>query len=350
MSCCQMRILFSLSVGPRHVKRKKESSQESSSVLIARSKAKVLPKFSLRRPHVIRPIEPSSENREIIDINPPEYSRDDGLRKTRPEEEARTTNHTPFDPVSMLPSNHDLEGRIVLLANVKENHIHAVAQRFGSLGARVIILSSSYTLPAQDFQTGISGHRPALGPIASIVFSDCSKLGGAACAVSKLHSIIGKENGIDILVVGDEPSGVAGGSITSLENTSAIEQEEQWWQEFENRVRSPVSVIRAVLPEMQRRGRGTIITITDQESSWTENSLYSARTSSRAALSTFINDLQHTNGDDKGVHIFALDAASLIRHDSTGQGTLVDEHRQKVDSVAEKLVVLHTSEQHGLVK
>ena len=165
----------------------------------------------------------------------------------------------------------------------------AIAKAFAAAGAKVACVARR----EKELNAVVNDIRSS-GNQAIAIVQDVSKRGAAKEIVSKVESQLGP---IDVLVnnVG----------ITRIGNLEAEDEDlDIWWRVYEVNVRAPVSLIRAVLPNMVQRKSGVVMSVSSSVATLDLPTM-SAYSSSKAAISKF-HDSIVPELEDTGVLSFAV--------------------------------------------
>lgn len=120
-----------------------------------------------------------------------------------------------------------------------------------------------------------------------------------------------------------------------------LEDLEVWWKVYEVNVRAPVALIRAVLPGMIARGKGTVISVSSGTASL-QLPVMTAYASSKAAISKFheslVPELKGT-----GILSFAVDPG-MVGGTELGKGAI---NLEAMEHPAQKAFLDHLKESKG---
>lgn len=166
----------------------------------------------------------------------------------------------------------------------------AIVKQFANAGAQVACIArSESSLKAVVDEINAKGRGKAIAVVA-----DVAKPGAAKEVLSKVEAELGS---VDILI---NNAGIAriGAVIDEPEDLDI------WWRIYEVNVRAPVSMIRAVLPSMQKRKTGYVISVSSSVATMALPAM-TAYASSKAAISKFHQSLV-PELEGTGIFSFAL--------------------------------------------
>ena len=175
-----------------------------------------------------------------------------------------------------------LKGKVALVAAASQGMGRAVALNLAREGCQVAICARNAG-PLKEAARAI--HDETGAEVVSMP-ADVSKLGDATAFVDKARAAFG---GVDILVVN------AGGPPTGRFETLT---EEQWAKAYDLTLMSAVRLIRATVPAMRPRGRGSIVAITSLTVKQPLDNLLLSN-AMRAAVIGLVKTLSRELGPDK---------------------------------------------------
>ncbi|MDQ1553179.1 MAG: hypothetical protein QOK46_257, partial [Microbacteriaceae bacterium] len=144
--------------------------------------------------------------------------------------------------------DQEFEGRRVLVTGGTRGIGAAVAARFASAGASVLV--TGRTTP--DAVHDAVADRAVVNSTVEFVQADLATAAGAEAAFGRAMELFG---GVDILVDN------VGGSV-SLPGGALVLDEDDWMWAIQANLLSAVRLDRLVLPQMVEAGRGAIVHIT----------------------------------------------------------------------------------------
>lgn len=153
----------------------------------------------------------------------------------------------------------------------------AIAKAFGNAGAHVACVARS----EDKLKAVVDGINAKGRGRAITIVADVGKKGAPREILTKVESELGP---VDILV---NNAGIAriGAVIDEPEDMDV------WWRVYEVNVRAPVSMIRAVLPSMEKRKTGYVISVSSSVATMALPAM-TAYASSKAAISKFHQSLK----------------------------------------------------------
>ncbi|KAI9709368.1 MAG: hypothetical protein M1820_003488 [Bogoriella megaspora] len=332
MSCLQIRLLLSCSIGSHKYTNSASSRKPSTASSI-----------TLNCPEVRSPKQKEQQDRS----HEVKILEEQALIPTTPKPHP-TTAALPSSlitrglPISSLATNRsrpdaqnfpiqapDLAAKTVLLTHPTPSLINA----FASTGARLVLLNSCsiHTPELKNIHTHYPSNR--VPQIITIDITDCST---ATAVLSALRLRLGADEDIDILVAGP---GFLGHDCSADEHDA-----ENWWAEFERSVRPAVDLIQAMAERMRERGSGTIVSVSGGVNEIRERqverrtrvlSLSNVYRAADAAVKGLVEEMGREEGH--GLRYLAVDLKNVDSQDeleSTGE----KREEQRMDLVARKIV------------
>lgn len=155
-----------------------------------------------------------------------------------------TQHHEPYPFITAFNTPTSLTGRIVLVTGASRGIGRNTALAFAAAGASVAVLART----AADLATLASEIKEKYGtPVLAITGDVLADPGSIVCQVEE------KFGKIDVLI---NNAGIYRISYFPREKDISA-----YWRVFEVNVKGPLSLLHAVLPGFQKRGKGTVITV-----------------------------------------------------------------------------------------
>ncbi|KAF2150172.1 NAD(P)-binding protein [Myriangium duriaei CBS 260.36] len=154
--------------------------------------------------------------------------------------------YSSYDFISPQKYATKLNGKVTIVTGVSSGIGRATAKAFAAAGASVALVARR-----EAQLKSLAEEIIASGGHAIAVPADVTAKGAAASIVSKVESQLGP---VDILV--NNAGRARLGPLIAEDQDLDI-----WWNVYELNVKAPVSLIRAVLPSMEKRKTGTLITV-----------------------------------------------------------------------------------------
>ena len=289
MSCCQIRLLLSCSIGPRRQKNSSFRKNLSLSWLSQQSKT-------------------SHEDEFSDEISPPAYPVAISTKQLQPLSTTISTAPLSFitrnstQPTTKSSHQSDkLRNKTVLAVGADRGLGREAALSFANAGARVICVAFNQA----DIDAVVSEiqARYPHAPSALAITSDFAQPDAASTVLATVQSHLGSSGGIDILVTN---TGIIRPIADVVEPNSTLDD---WWSVLEINLRGTVSFVRAVLPRMRARRSGVLVSLTSA-SEGQDISFASAYATSDAAVTKFNQELG-VELEGSGVHCFTVHPGSV---------------------------------------
>lgn len=168
-----------------------------------------------------------------------------------------------------------LQGKVAVVTGCSVGIGRSIAKAFAAAGAAVAAVARREA----DLLSLVAEIKEASGQAIPVV-ADVAKPGAAQAIAGQVEKELGP---IDILI---NNAGIA--RIGTL--TGEPEDMDIWWRVYEVNVRAPVTLIRAVLPSMIKRGSGIVMS-TSSDVATLPLPVMTAYASSKAAISKFHESL-----------------------------------------------------------
>jgi NADP-dependent 3-hydroxy acid dehydrogenase YdfG len=155
-----------------------------------------------------------------------------------------TQHHEPYPFITALNKPTSLTGRIALVTGASRGIGRNTALAFAAAGASVAVLART----AADLATLASEIKEKYGtPVLAITGDVLADPGSIVCQVEE------KFGKIDVLI--------NNAGIYRMSHFPKEKDISAYWRVFEVNVKGPLSLLHAVLPGFQKRGKGTVITV-----------------------------------------------------------------------------------------
>lgn len=197
--------------------------------------------------------------------------------------------HESYDFISPQKYATKLNGKVAIITGVSAGIGRATAKAFAAAGAKVALVARREAL----LHTLVEEIEKAGGQ-AIAVPADITKAGEAKRIVAHTEKELGP---VDILL--NNAGRARLGPLISEDDAL-----ETWWKVYELNVKAPVTLIRAVLPGMEQRKSGTIITVSSDVATMALP-VMSGYASSKAAISKFHQSLA-PELQGTGIHLYAI--------------------------------------------